>query len=83
MNNVINDTCHTGLADIAAAIACDEPYDTIVREMRDLIFTDPKIDEAAVLTIATLVVDAMIAQHGFDQTAAPLSSTPRSEQNQE
>ena len=33
----------------------------------DIISTDPKVDEATLLTIARLVVDGMIAQFTFDR----------------
>jgi hypothetical protein len=72
MNNV-NDACHISLADIAEAIAHDEPYEDVVRMVSDMISTNPKVDEATLLTIAQLVVDAMTAQFAFDRTCEDAS----------
>jgi len=65
MNNV-NDACRTSLDDIARAIAENASYDAVVRMVCDTISTDPKVDQATLLTIARLVADAMIAQFAFD-----------------
>jgi hypothetical protein len=67
MNNV-NNACHTSLADIAKAIAHGGPYEDVVRTVCDIISTDPKVDQATLLTIGRLVADAMIAQFAFDRT---------------
>ena len=66
MNNV-NNACHISLNDIAEAITHDGAYEDVVRMMCAMISTDPKVDEATLLTIARLVVDGMIAQFTFDR----------------
>jgi hypothetical protein len=65
MNN-INNKSSSSLTDIAEAIARDEPYEVVVHKVCDIISTDPKVDEATLLTITRLVVDAMTAQFAFD-----------------
>ena len=43
------------------------PTTDVVRMVCDIISTDPKVDEATLLTIARLIVDGMIAQFAFDR----------------